>query len=103
QNDLKTIAARGFKGLIEAWETSILTAMEDKKSKDNPLDHRLVKHLLPEYLGDLEELGAKKSELDATIKGAAPSEDDEDETDSEEQLSEAELDALKKELSAVKK
>src|SRR5690606_6118698 len=39
QNDLKTIAARGFKGLIEAWETSILTAMEDKKSKDNPLDH----------------------------------------------------------------
>ena len=33
QNDLKTIAARGFLGLIEAWEVSILTAMEDKKNK----------------------------------------------------------------------
>ncbi len=102
QNDLKTIAARGFLGLIEAWEVSILTAMEDKKSKDNPFDHRLVRRLLPEYLADISELEAKKAELDATIKGAAASDDDEEE-ESEEQLSEAEVKSLKKELSGVKK
>ena len=102
QNDLKTIAARGFLGLIEAWEVSILTAMEDKKNKDNPFDHRLVRRLLPEYLEAISELEAKKAELDATIKGATASDEDEDE-ESEEQLSEAEVKALKKELSAVKK
>ena len=102
QNDLKTIAARGFLGLVEAWEVSILTAMEDKQSKDNPFDHRLVRRLLPEYLTDISELGAKKAELDATIKGAKASDDDDEEED-EEQLSEAEVKALKKELSGVKK
>ncbi len=103
QNDLKTIAARGFLGLIAAWETSILTAIEDKSNKDNPLDHRLVRRLLPEYLAELTELEAKKAELDATIKGATPSDSEEDAEEPEEQLSESELKALKKELSAVKK
>lgn len=104
QNDLKTIAARGFLGLVEAWETSILTAMEDKKSKDSPFDHRLVRRLMPDYLADLSELEAKKAELDAQIKSAAPSGDDEDEEEeSEEPLTEAELKKLKTELSAVKK
>ena len=103
QNDLKTIAARGFLGLVEAWETSILTAMEDKKSKNNPLDHRLVKRLLPEYLDSISELEAKKAELDATIKGATAADDDDEEGEAEEQLSEDEVKALKKELSAVKK
>lgn len=102
QNDLKTIAARGFLGLIEAWEVSILTAMEDKKSKDNPFDHRLVRRLLPEYLANISELEAKKAELDASIKGAKAS-DDEDEEESEDALSEEELKALKKKLSDVKK
>lgn len=103
QNELKTIAARGFLGLVEAWETSILTAMEDKASKHNPFDHRLVRRLMPEYLAELSELEAKKAELDAQIKGAAPSGDEEDEEEPEEQLSEAELKKLKSELSAVKK
>ncbi len=105
QNDLRTVAARGFLGLVEAWETSILTALEDKKSKGNALDHRLVKRLLPEYLADIAELEGKKAELDATIKGAASGGDDEDEDgdDDEDQLSDEELKALKKELSATKK
>ena len=105
QNDLKTVAARGFVGLVEAWETSILTAMEDKKSKDNPFDHRLVKRLLPEYLDAIAELEAKKAELDATIKGATASGDedeDDSETDDGEALSEAEVKKLKKQLSEVK-
>ncbi|MCB9576019.1 MAG: SAM-dependent DNA methyltransferase [Polyangiaceae bacterium] len=106
QNDLKTVTARGFVGLVEAWETSILTAMDDKKSKDNPFDHRLVKRLLPEYLDAIAELEATKAELDATVKGAMASgdEDHEDgEQDDEAALSEDELKALKKQLSEVKK
>lgn len=106
QNDLKTVAARGFVGLVEAWETSILTAMEDKKSKDNPFGHRLVKRLLPEYLDAIAELETKKAELEATIKGATSSndEDDEDsEQEGDEALSDEELKALKKQLSDVKK
>jgi len=102
QSDLKTLAARDFLGLVEAWEVSILTAMEDKKSKDNPFDHRLVRRLLPEYLGDVSELEAKKAELAARIKGAAAAGEDGEE-DSEEELSEEEVKALKKELRAVKK
>lgn len=105
-NDLRTIAARGFSGLVEAWETSIVTGLEDKNSKQSPLDHRLVTHLLPEYFDEMAELEAKKAELDATIKGATGSGEDEEgedsDADSEEQLSEEELKALKKQLSDVK-
>jgi type I restriction enzyme M protein len=107
QNDLRTIAARGFAGLVEAWETSILTALEDEKSEDNPLDHKLVKKLMPEYLADLAELEAKKAELDATLKSATGGESDDEEegeaAEPEEQLSDEQLAALKKQLAATKK
>lgn len=101
QNDLKTIAARGFAGLVEAWETSILTALEDGKGSAGALDHRLIKRLLPEYLTDLTELEEKKAEVDATIKGASAG-DEETGEETEQQLSEVELKALKKELGTVK-
>ena len=105
QNDLRTITARGFLGLVEAWETSVLTALDDGKSKDNPLDHRLVKRLLPEYLADIAELEAKKAELEATIKGASGGDEEEGEEaeESEEHLSEEELTALKKQLATTKR
>ena len=105
QSDLRTVAARGFLGLVEAWETSILTALEDEKSKENPLDHRLVKRLLPEYLEEIAELEAKKAELEATLKGASggEGEDGEETEESEEQLSEEQLAALKKQLGTTKR
>jgi len=104
QNDLRTITARGFLGLVEAWETSILTALDDGTSKDNPLDHRLVKRLLPEYLADLADLEGKKAELEATIKGASGGDEEEGEAEeSEGQLSDAELAALKKQLASAKR
>ncbi len=105
QNDLRTITARGFLGLVEAWETSILTGLADGKSKDNPLDHRLVKRLLPAYLADLAELEAKKAETEATIKGASGGDEEEGEEaeESENQLSEEELAALKKHLATTKR
>jgi type I restriction enzyme M protein len=105
QNDLRTITARGFLGLVEAWETSILTALADAKSKDDLLDHRLLNRLLPEYLAQLAELEAKKAELEATIKGASGSDEEEgeDPEESEDQLSEEEVAALKRELGTTKR
>ncbi|MCY1082958.1 HsdM family class I SAM-dependent methyltransferase [Archangium lansingense] len=103
QNDLKTLAAQGFRGLVEAWASSILSALEDQKSKENPLDHALVKYLLPQYLADISELEAKKAEIEATLKGAQVGEDEEEADESIEQLTEEDLKTLKKELGTVKK
>jgi type I restriction enzyme M protein len=103
QNDLKGLAAQGFAGLVAAWATSIRAAMEDEEAKDNPLDHPLTKRLLPQYLADIAECEAKKAELDATIKAAQPSEDEEEPEESEEKLSEEQLKALKKDLGVAKK
>lgn len=103
QNDLRTITARGFLGLVEAWETSVLTALADGKNSDNPLDHRLVKRLLPEFLADIAELEAKKIETEATIKRASGGDDDEEADESEEQVSEEDLAMLKKQLATTKR
>jgi type I restriction enzyme M protein len=90
--------------LVEAWTSSIVAAVENGSPKENPLDHKLVRLLLPEHLGEIAELEAKKSELEATIRSAQPSDDeDAQEEENDETLSEAELKGLKKELGAVKK
>lgn len=115
QEDLRTIAARGCLGLVSAWESSILSALEDRESsdksvkklalKENPLDHKLVRHILPEYLGQLSQLQTDKAVLEARLKSAAGEADDDDgeiEGDGEE-LSADEVKALKKELTAVRK
>jgi type I restriction enzyme M protein len=103
QNDLKTIAARGFTGLLESWEASIVNALEDEASKDNGLDHKLVTRLLPDYLADIEELQANKADLEATVKAAigGSAEDEENGKEGTEELSEEELKAAKKGLAAV--
>jgi len=101
QNDLKTIAARGFMGLVESWEASILNAIEDKASDEAAIDHKLVKFLLPEYLAAIEELQAKKAGLEATVKAASGG-DGEDDEDGEE-LSAEELKAARKDLAAARK
>jgi type I restriction enzyme M protein len=103
QNDLKAIAARGFAGLITAWEGSIRTALEDKDSKESPLDHKLVKVLLPGYLSAIAEREARKAELDATLKGAAGGEDDEESDAGEDALSDEERKALDAERKVVVK
>ncbi|MGB8932009.1 MAG: class I SAM-dependent DNA methyltransferase [Anaeromyxobacteraceae bacterium] len=103
QNDLKGLAAQGFAGLVESWATSIRAALEDDEVKENPLDHPLTKMLLPQYLAEIAEWEAKKADLDATIKAAQPSEDEEDAEEAEEKLTEEQVKALKKELGAAKK
>jgi len=105
QYDLRTLVAHGFTGVIDGWVTTITTALEDKTSKTDPLDHQFVSALLPDYLDELAAIEAKRLELDAQIKTATSSgeEDDDAGMDDAETLSPVELMKLKKDLTAVKK
>jgi type I restriction enzyme M protein len=108
-NDFRALQARGALGVIDAWRTSIVTALEDKQDKSNPLDHKLVAFLLHEFVDEMEQLQARKAELDSQIKAAESSgeEDEEGETSgddaAEEGPSEEELKAWKKERGDVTK
>lgn len=66
--DLKRLASRGFKGLIDSWVESISDEIkdEDRKagSKFDPLSHKIVKKLVPEYLQELEETEAEIARLE---------------------------------------
>ena len=111
--DFLTLMARGAKGVADAWRTSIVTALEDKASKESPLEHKLVKFLMGNFVDEIEELEARKAELDSQIKAAGPKDAEgedgeaaeaaEDEADEENAVSEAQLKAWKKALTAVKK
>jgi type I restriction enzyme M protein len=111
--DFLTLMARGAKGVADAWRTSIVTALEDRASKESPLEHKLVKFLMSDFVEAINELEAKKAELDSQIKAASPkdaeAEDGEaaeaadEDSDSENAVDEAQLKAWKKELAAVKK
>lgn len=108
-----TLQARGAKGVADAWRTSIVTALEDKASKESPLEHKLVKFLMSDFVEAITDLEAKKAALDSQIKAASPKEAEgedgeaaeaaEDEADEENAVDEAQLKAWKKELAAVKK
>lgn len=101
--DFKTLMARGFEAVIEGWVTTIVTALEDGKSKVDPTEHKLVRKMMPEFLEKVAELEGKVAELDGVVKAAKAGADEDDGEDSEEQISEEELKAAKKELSAAKK
>jgi len=105
--DFLTLMARGARGVVDAWRSSILTALDDDKAKHNPLDHKLVRHLLPDFIESLAELDARKAELDSQIKAAVPEKGDDGEAeaseDDESAVDEAQLKVWKKDLAAVKK
>jgi type I restriction enzyme M protein len=114
--DFLTLMARDGKGVIDAWRTGIVTALEDKASKDNPLEHKLVKFLMNDFIEVINDLEAAKAELESRIKDATPGkcDDGEDgeggetaaeeaEIDEENAGSEAELKAWKQELNTLKK
>lgn len=108
-----TLMARGAKGVADAWRTSIVTALEDKASKESPLEHKLVKFLMSDFVGVITELEAKKAELDSQIKAASPKDAESEEgeaaeaadvdVDDENAVDEAQIKAWKKDLAAVKK
>jgi len=105
QYDLRTLAAHGFTGVIDGWVTTITTALEDKTSKTDPLDHQLVPALLPSYVDDLAAVEARRAELDALIKATTSSGEEEDKAGADDANTPlpAELAKLKKDLTTIKK
>jgi type I restriction enzyme M protein len=104
QYDLRTLAAQGFGGVIDGWVTTITTALtDDTGAKADPLDHRLVPKLVPEYLEELAAVEARRAELEVQIKAASVAADDDDGEPADESVSAAELKEVKSELTKVKK
>lgn len=103
--DLKALATHGYRGLIEAWVATVLDALAEEKARVNPLDHKVARALLPEYLDKLAGLESEVAELDSTIKAATASDDEEEGNGepAEDALSPAELKTLKSKLTATKK
>jgi type I restriction enzyme M protein len=105
QFELKALAATGFDSLVDGWVTFIQDALEDEEAaggKFDPLAHKLVKHLLADYLEEVRALEARAADLKGQLDAAKGS-DDEESDDEEEGLSEDEIKALKKQLTTVKK
>jgi type I restriction enzyme M protein len=85
--------------------TFIQDALEDEDAaggKFDPLEHKLVKHLLANYLEEVRALEAKKADLKGQLD-AAKGGDEEEDGEAEEGLSEEEIKALKKQFAALKK
>jgi type I restriction enzyme M protein len=106
--DFLTLMARDSKGVVDAWRTSIVTALEDKASRESPLEHKLVRFLMGDFVCEINELEAKKAELESRIKAATPAQTEDgeevaEEADDETAIDEAQLKAWKKELSDSKK
>lgn len=107
--EFMTLMARGAHGVVDAWRTSILTALDDEKAKDNPLDHKLVKFLMAEFVEALGALEARKAALDSQIKAGTPGKttgedgDESEPADEETAVDEAQLKEWKKQLAALKK
>jgi type I restriction enzyme M protein len=115
QYDIKTLAFHEFSGVVQGWITTIQSAfaedgeeeVKDKQrlaaDKRKAREHRIVPVLLPDYLNELEEAEARRVELDAQVKAATASADDEEAEPIEEELSPAELKQLKVELASAKR
>jgi type I restriction enzyme M protein len=104
QYDLRTLVAHGFTGVVDGWVTTITTAIEDSDTKADPQNHKLIPELLPSYLQELAAIEAHRAALDAQIKTAVATADEDDEPlDDAEPLSLGELARLKKQLAAIKK
>lgn len=102
--DFLTLMARGTKGVVDAWRISIVTALEDKGKKDNPLDHKLVTFLMGSFVAEIAKLEARKTKLEAQIKAAtATPEEGEEEEDDAEPVDDAKIKRWKKKLSEIKK
>ncbi|MGE4072189.1 MAG: N-6 DNA methylase [Lysobacterales bacterium] len=106
--EFMTLMARSAIGVIDAWRTSILTAMDDEQAKDKPLDHKLVQFLMADFVAAQADLEARKAEIDSQIKAATPDKpsdagDEAETNDDEPAVDEAQLKEWKRQLTALKK
>jgi len=85
-DELKTIVAQGFTGLIDGWVQTIKDFIEgedDTQDDDfKPLEHKIVAKLIPEYLQELAEAEAEierlKAEKEAFERGEHLEDSDEE-------------------------
>ena len=111
--DFLTLMARGSSGVVDAWRRGIVTALEDKTRKESPLEHKLVKFLMGDFVDDLEQLNAKKTELEGQLAALEGTESDEEESESDQvsikdlkeqkKTKEAQIKPLKQCLKALEK
>jgi type I restriction enzyme M protein len=94
--DLQTLDVRGFGGVIDGWITTALARVEQRGGLT---DEPVVAALVPDLLAEREELAAAWAELDAAVKSATATPDDDEEAVDDEPAEEArtaaELKALK--------
>lgn len=86
--DLKRLANLGFKGLIDSWVDTIRDALEDTESqkpgtKFDPLNHKIVAALVPNYLQDLADTEAEIATLEQEKEAFEQGEEGETEEDGE--------------------
>ena len=68
--ELRTLSESDFGGLVDSWVDTIKDALEQddddkkKQTKFDPLNHKLVGRLMPDYLQDIAEAEAKIAELE---------------------------------------
>jgi type I restriction enzyme M protein len=68
--ELRTLSESDFGGLVDSWIDTIKDALEQdedekkKQAKFDPLNHKLVGRLMPDYLQDIAEAEAKIAELE---------------------------------------
>jgi type I restriction enzyme M protein len=109
--DLKSLAAGGFGRVVEGWAASIEAMLAPEPGHDGKLktksaaerrkalDHKLVPHLLPGYLAELEEAEAAYAAADTAYKealqSAADGEPAIDESDDDEEAGRVDIESLK--------
>jgi type I restriction enzyme M protein len=103
QFDLKSLMALGFDDTLDGWVTTIATAIDEDGGRFDPLDDKLVKHLLPDFLDEVTEAEAEVAELETRLESNEPADESEVEDEPEEVLSEAAIRALRRERTQAKK
>lgn len=108
QYEFRTIASVGFDGLIEGWVATIEDMLapesddEDtkpkKKDRGNPLEHKLIVALLPDYLVELEQAEAEVARLQGEMEAFDNEGEDEESEDDESPTRSKELEARIKQL-----
>ena len=102
-HELETAANRGWKAVIDAWLTTAEAASDDKNAPDLA-DQIAVKLLAGAELAERADLAAECARLNAEIKAAEASGDEDDEgAESDDALSPAEIRALKSARTRAKK
>ena len=100
-HELQTAVSRGWKAVIEAWLTTAEASQDDKHAPDLA-DQTAIKLLAGPQLASRAELAAAVASLDAEIKAAETSGDEDDEPD-DDTPSPAEIKKMKSERTKAKK